>query len=656
MLLAFLISGFFPCHAQESPTVNPVPAVPPISTGAGTPVPVYNQPLVINSSENVELERLRIAEELGKSEREGLAFREETLKLQKKLASASLALALPGAVPSDYRTFLSAKEGDIEKSKQYYKLLESTLNDLTPENPYQPRGAAAGLNLKRAAGNLLKLEQFEEDDGICRTIRAHVAEFFGSRKDDQQRIRNIDRELAVLAQKKIDLERNHQMTYHVNQLSGRPSGSDDDRKIIMGRIDEVTAKVDELNREKLSLSHVTKEISRKLQFQQYIVELAFQQRYIHALIACGFYRGSPSRGDMSISKDAYPTDRKKQDADPSGVDFSKLNPSSFVPNVTIPVVSTISGMEVLLTDRIRDAIKERGSIENMLAEKQMSSAESLLVKMVMTAKYQPELNTIPYSSRQIILKYGKTVRSMSDALSAKDYKEMKSLSSEIERMSSDAGMKDLRQFATEHPKKALYLVRQAELALKAGDRKAATSLTDSAMARAPMDADVQHQIEELQGTFLTNKGLADELEKIVESGDYKTAFGRMNEFAPLAGSSSDSKLRDRFNALIEREKTVRSTLEKCDGFERRSSYPDSWISLCEVDPDVAEDSRLVSRKSGISGKCPSFVTAYTKATEHSQAGADSVALAWYLSALAEAPGNPDLVEKINELGAKVLKN
>lgn len=110
--------------------------VPPGVPGAG---PIMNQPVVLNTFENVEMERLRLTEETAKLTNEERDFREQTAKLQLKLAETSIAGMTPASLPSDYRTFMSANAGDIQKSDAYYGLLKGVLNDLTPESPYRTR-------------------------------------------------------------------------------------------------------------------------------------------------------------------------------------------------------------------------------------------------------------------------------------------------------------------------------------------------------------------------------------------------------------------------------------------------------------------------------------------------------------------------------------
>ena len=217
-------------------------------------------------------------------------------------------------------------------------------------------------------------------------------------------------------------------------------------------------------------------------------------------------------------------------------------------------------------------------------------------------------------------------------------------------------MADLKVFAAEHPRKAMHWARQAEVALKTGERKTGASLMEAAIRRAPLDANVAKKIESLQDRVGTNTDLLDELKRIVAAGDYKSAFDRMNEFAPLVGAGSQPDLQASYEALVEREKSVRATLEKGDAFERRGAYPDVWMVLNGVNPAAAGDARIAERKSRISGKCPRFIGAYTSAAEQEKAGKPAIALAWYLSALSEAPGSEELTEKVNTLGKQLLKD
>jgi hypothetical protein len=655
---ALVLSGVLLSFATASAWTQTnlvAPGVPLISNQPGQPS-VINQPVMVNSFENVEMERLRLAEEVAKMERDDLEFREQVMKLQKKLASASIVGLTPESLPSEYRSFISANAGEIKKSEAYYALLKSVLNDLTPESPYRSRTVEDTTRPATASEKLLKLSEYSEDDDLSRSIRGHIASLSGGRVDDQRRMLEIRRELAMHTTERKRLEWNLKMTYNVNPLTGRQSGTDDERAFLRQQIEEVKGQINTLENEKKSLSHLVTAEVRKLQFQQFIIELAAQQRYIHALIASGFYRNSFKGGDLAISQEAYPTGRSSKPSAPAEPGANSPLPASPAAPAEVPFISTITGLEAFLLNRIRDAIKDREAIENMMREKQVSAAESVLRKMLLTAKYQPELQTIPYSERQRIQQFGQNVRQLSDALNARDYPEMVRLAAEIKKSSSDSGMADLKVFAAEHPRKAMHWARQAEVALKAGERKMGTSLMEAAIRRAPLDSAVAQKIEALQDKAGTNTDLLDDLKKVVAAGDYKSAFDRMNEFAPLAANGTAPDLKASYETLVEREKSLRATLEKGDALERRGAYPDAWMVLNEVHPAAAGDARISERKSRISGKCPRFIGAYTNADEQEKAGKPAIALAWYLSALSDAPSSEELTKKVNTLGKQLLKD
>lgn len=320
------------------------------------------------------------------------------------------------------------------------------------------------------------------------------------------------------------------------------------------------------------------------------------------------------------------------------------------------MISTITGLEAFLLNRIRDAIKDRQAIDNMLREGQTSAAESVLRKMMLTAKYQPELQTVPYAERQRILAFGQNVKNLSDALNAPDYSEIARLAAAMENSGSDAGVSDLKLFAAEHPRKALHWANQAELALRAGDRKAAQSLMEAAVRRAPLVPEVVQKIDQLQGDALNNTFLAESLQNILDTQDYQDAFERMNEFAALVAGDDKPALKAQYEQLVAKEKTLRTALEKCDALEQRGNHPEAWITLCVLEEPMASDSRINLRKSRLAGKASRFVSSYTNAVEREQVGKVALALAWYLSALSDAPGSEELQAKVTTLGKGLLEN
>lgn len=625
--------------------------------GSKTDIPSISQTVVTNSFESVEMEKLRISKEVGKLSLDDADFSEAVAKLQKKLAEASLLSVLPPSVPSELRSFLNASASEVERTKSYYTQLSSVLNKLSPESPYNSGTILDTVNPQMAADLLHKLSTFEEDEGLSQTILNQWAAKEGGARDDAKRIYRIDTAIRNLVTERKRLEWNYKMTFQVNPFTGENRGTDAERDPIQNQIDEVKKQIAELESEKNTLKGLATIPLRKLEFQQFIFQLAVQQRYLHALIACGFYRNVFRGGDMSISKEAR---SEKQDSSGTSSaspakDSNESGNSSSVPAQELSTISTITGLESFLLNRIRDAKKDRQALENMLSTMQISAAESLAGKMLTTAKYQPELHTVPIQERQKIRDFSQTVRQLSESINTKDYPEILKLSANLSTTCSDIGTQDLKAFADENRKKAVFWVGQAEIAGRLGDVRSAQLLLETAQRRAPHDPEVEDSIKRMQASAATSGKLKDELEGIIEHQDYKAAYLKMADFMPLASVAGNDSQKKAFLDLLEKEKVVRTSLEKCESFEKMNAFPEAWLALEIVPAPLDKDSRLQEKKNALTAECADFIAAYNKGKKFEIQGQTPLALTWYMEALALTPGNPDVKSKIKELGGKVLE-
>jgi hypothetical protein len=282
----------------------------------------------------------------------------------------------------------------------------------------------------------------------------------------------------------------------------------------------------------------------------------------------------------------------------------------------LPMISTITGLESFLLNRIRDAKTDRASVENMLKTKQMSAAESLLRKMVSTAKYQPELQTFPYEERQKIHEYTKTIRQLMEAVNSKDWPEIQSLSDKLDQESSDIGWHDLKAFAKENRDKSLLWTKMAEVAMRIGDLQGAEALLDAARKRAPMNKEVSEAISNTQDKTLTSEKLKEQLDQIFKNEDYIQAFGRMGEFVPLIAAMKNEQQKSAYEALIEKEKRVKVALEKSSSLQQMNAAADAWMELECLPDSLNKDKRVLEKKSVLATDCGQFISFYGKGKKY----------------------------------------
>jgi tetratricopeptide (TPR) repeat protein len=631
--------------------------LPPANPGTMIATPPGS--VVVNSFESVEMEKLRMAKEVGKLEREEAEFKEGVIKLQKKLIDASAAAATPATLPSDYTSFINAPSKDVARSKLYYGQLKEALNQLTPASPYLARTSGDTVSPIKAGEILKQMGDFEEDEGISRTILNQWSAKEGSVRDDAARMAQINNSIALLEKERDRLQWNYNQGTKVNPLTGEYRNSDKEQASLIEQTDRVKDQIAELVKEKGSFRNFVNTPLRKLEFQQFIVQLAAQERYIHALIACGFYRNVFPGGDMSLSEKAYPGGGSSAQGAPNGAGGNSSTPS--VPTSAgstasqgLPIISTITGMESFLLNRIRDAKTDRDSVENMLKTKQLSAADSLLRKMVSTAKYQPELQTFPYEERQVIQEYTKTIRQLMESVNSKDWPEIEKLCDKLELESTDVGAQDMRAFAKENRQKSLLWTKMAEVAMRGGDMQGAEALLDAARKRAPTDTQVSVAVSNTQDKTLTDEKLKEQLDQILKSADYVQAFERMGEFAPLVASTKDEKQKSAYAMLIDKEKSVKAALEKSASLQQMNASSDAWVELDRLPDPLNKDKRVLERKSVLATDCGQFISSYGKAKRFETSGKPTLAIAWYLQALTNAPSSTILKDKIKSLGDETL--
>lgn len=187
VIICSLKSGVSICrlYAADVPMANPasVIAAPPGS-------------VVVNSFESVEMEKLRMTKEIGKLEREEAEFKEGSIKLQKKLIDASASAATPANLPSDYSSFINAPSKNVNRSVYYYGQLQEALNQLTPASPYLARTTSDTVSPVRAGEILKQMGNFEEDEGISRTILNQWSAKEGSVRDDAARMAQLNNDIS----------------------------------------------------------------------------------------------------------------------------------------------------------------------------------------------------------------------------------------------------------------------------------------------------------------------------------------------------------------------------------------------------------------------------------------------------------------------------
>jgi len=648
------------------------------SNGSGSPAAVSsgNSNSGIDTTEGVE------------------AFGRELGALQKVLSGNSASVVSPLGIPNDLNAFLNSPPTDIGRVMGYYSQLMATLNSLNPTNPYAATGPSKAQDISAAEQGLRAITVFAEDEMISRILLNHIQAVRGEHRSDRGRITEIDREINTREAEIRRKEWNLENEASPNLLSGKLLGGNGGAAQTLAEILSLKERLRALIQERALLTTVRNPLRRRAQFQLFILELTSQQRYIHALIACGFYRYLSS--DTTFDPQQLEEERSSLEAEnreqnlnyqaslkdiqtstsviPNAVSASPLlgaaPPSggaggsipSGAPSAasaqgdSLPQFSSITGLETFLTTKVMDSRRKRQAFDGMVSGKRYGLAQALVIDLHSTARHQPELHTIPAEARHEILNYGNKVRQLSEALSSLDYEAIKLLSKEAGEIDSMIGTVPLQAFAEKYPVQGRIWARQAEILSRSGKFAESEKMMKAALQVAPLDKEVQGTLKTVQDDLLEKREALENLKKAVKDGDYRDAFNRAEEFLPLAESDGDPDLKRDFDSLLNLEKDVQASLEKSKALEDRGEYASAWLEVTEVTEKVSDDSRLVSRRAELSARSASFAKGYYSAKDFERAGKDVIALSWYLNLVDEAPGSDVLNTRIEDLSSRIGQN
>ena len=520
---------------------------------------------------------------------------------------------------------------------------------------------------------------------VSRTLISHIQAVRMGNKSDTLRIAQITKELDRLERAIRAKEWNYENEFSPNLLSGGTLGGAG-QVFTASELLGMKQTYHSLQQEMALLKTVRSPIRRRTQFQLFIIELTAQQRYVHALMACGFYRYLSS--DTTFNPQQLEQERASAEQEilqrgesyQTGLanrltEIGSGNPIPALPNspgsnpatqgarsfnlpngneeAPLPTFNSITSLEVFLTTQINESKRKRGAFDGMVSEGQYGSAQALLIDLLLTAKHQPELHTIPYADRQKIMEVGTKMRHLSESLTSLDYEAVKQLADELESLDNTVTMADVRAFAEKYPTQARVWARQADVLLKSNRVSDAQQMIEAALQIAPLDSQVQETIKNTQNDMLEKVDLLETLEEVVDDKDYREAHERMEEFMPLAESGDDPDLRSEFSLLLDMEKDVQTSLEKSEAMEDRGEYASAWLEVVDVSDEVSEDDRLVSRRNKLGARCGEFAKGFYSAEGFEERGKDAIALSWYLNLLEEAPGSEFLVERIDLLSQRL---
>ncbi len=522
--------------------------------------------------------------------------------------------------------YLNIESETTEEDQAYNAIIEEILDILSANR-------ASPTALDRAFQLLPQASEYRRDAGLGDTIANQVySAWRASRNLD--RIRQADN---ALLEERRRVERNQIVTADARPLErvapenpGAAAAVAERRTLEMQPFITRLAELNTLlkaNQAKRELQ----EAATKIEFQALIVQLFFQRRFQHVLIATRFYRNVFADGD----------DKLRIKGESKNI-FAK----------TTGLPPTVGTVDSISNEIIRDVGEGIEAYKFLLEKDELESATKRLAETFLVGEYLPEVRTLPREDKRRALAFVQASNQLMSALEVKDYTLAEKLVRQLEETAKDFdNSKPMAAIQTAKTVSAMHLAKARNAAV-AGEREvletelaAATEIWPRNPALADISATIFAQ-GDVQG-----KALVD-FDQLLSQKNYRQIFDDKERL--IAATAMDPARQDQLRQVLADMTAIEGAIIRAQEIEKRGDAAGAWESAEQAFQKFPDDSKLNQLRANLTTQAAEFVRALRRAEELENRDQPGSSLAWFLKAQQEYPNSDFAREGIERLTKQIL--
>lgn len=529
-----------------------------------------------------------------------------------------------------FEKYLNAPATEMESQEAYDRVIARIMELLSA-------GRITARNLDEAFKLLPQAAEHYEDANLCDAIasqvlgawqsQAQVARLSAANRSLEEDRKRHEWNTRVTAQgsplgapprntaaaaewaKRKELERTARMQPHAQRLA------------------EVNALLN-ANRAKSELSS----LQARIEFQTLIVQMFFQRRFRHALIASRFYRSIFDDGDNQL--------RLGEDTKSLFARISEIPP-------------TVTSIDALSNEAIRDVREGVASVEFLLEKEELQSASQRLAEAFAIGEHLPEIHQFPRNNRQRILEFTRRANQLLSALEVKDYTRAEQLVAELQETAKDFDpSQPLTAVQTARNVSRMHLARARNAALS-GDAETLERELRAATEIWPNNPDLANVSGQIFDQTDVQQQALIELDRLVEQGDHRAIFRQSAKF--IAATALHPDRAEKLQGILEQMADIEASLQRAREIQQRGDAAGAWESIQIASTKYPEDAEINRLRADLAGGgAATFVQALNKGQDLETRGEYGAALAWYLDAHRQYPPSQFAQERIEALATQIL--
>jgi len=353
-------------------------------------------------------------------------------------------------------------------------------------------------------------------------------------------------------------------------------------------------------------------IRTKAQYQVSMVQWFVQRRYEHVLMAARFYN--------QIWKDGDSTLRINKDSD-----VSKLFSES------VGVSPTVSSLDSLSNEAIREVGKYVEAFDLMLARNELHSASQRLMEAYALGEYLGPVATLPYEKKQRVAQYVRDLNELYGTLQARDYTKTKELADRLKAAAKDFPSSKVDSAIAAYTLASDLAIEEAKAHLLAKENDKAAEKIKAATEIWPTNPKLTEFRAMITGasTMITARN---DFDRLLSEGNFREIAKRQYEIAPTI--QGDAKREDAFKQIMTNLMKIEAALGKASEFSKVGQSYAAWEQLAELREQFPDDPKLGRELELLAPKVADFTLALDKAKQFEQRTPKQTgsALSWYLKA------------------------
>jgi hypothetical protein len=534
-------------------------------------------------------------------------------------------------IRSQFIKYLNTPAEMDETSLAYGEILAQIQRILTPT-------VSGRIDLDAAWRLLFEASNLQADNHFCKDIADSVYAVWQTKKEQHHLTlanESIQKKEETLRWN-MAMEVEGDSTLFSSRDSGANRAKDEERQIKRGiRLKPYESQLAELELTKKanSLKKETSEVEARMQLQTLIVQLFFQRRFEHVIIACRFYQVLFGDGDQKLLISGQ---AKALLSGAAGMD------------------PTISVITVLTHESIQNVNNGVSSYLFLMKKGELEAATERLQEAYMLGEHLPAVKKLSRDDKRMGYEYMQKADMLMDSLEVKDYDRARKLVEEMGKLASDF-----------NPTKPLAAIQTATTLSKMhlAKAKAAASQKDSVTLEAELKAAVEiwprnPELEKVSSNIFNQADLQQQalsvLERLIAEKNYRQIFEDRAKF--IAATAMVPERAKELEKILTDMQTLELSLAQANKIAELGDYRGAWECLELVKNTLPNDNKLNENRLNYATRVPGFVSALSTAEEKQKSGDLGASLSWYLKAYAEYPSSQLAAQGIQKVVNELLSN